>query len=444
MMQQRGTPRVRELAPELAAERYRLEVELDRLESRLERVNPGSDPEGARSLLQGIRRVEVGLEAVDSRVRAAAPALAALNNPETLTPHELSAAFDPGDLLIAFAVDGEETLLFTLAGGGEPSLRAYSLPLGAAEIERRVSVLRALIARGREDGEVEPALLLQAKRLYELLLSPAAEELARAEQLLVVADGPLLPLPFGALVRAIEPLEYVASWKPLALAQSAAVFAELRRDPPSRRGGATVVAFGDPAPSGAGDLPPLPHSRREVESIARLFEGRATVFQGAKATEARAKATETNGGFVHFATHALLDRRFPLESSLVLSPAPDATGSEQDGLLQAWEIASQMQLDADLVTLSACNSALGGELAGEGILGLARAFQYAGARSLVVSQWPVSDRSTTELMERFYRRLLAGEAKSGALRAAQSELMRRDGSRHPFHWAAFQLVGDWR
>ena len=125
---------------------------------------------------------------------------------------------------------------------------------------------------------------------------------------------------------------------------------------------------------------------------------------------------------------------------------------DETGILRAWEIIAEMRTEADLVTLSACDTALGGELAGEGLVGLARAFQYAGARSLLVSQWAVSDRSTAELMVRFYGNLENGMSKSEALRAAQRELIAvaiGDGggesidARHPFFWGAFQIIGDW-
>jgi CHAT domain-containing protein len=107
-----------------------------------------------------------------------------------------------------------------------------------------------------------------------------------------------------------------------------------------------------------------------------------------------------------------------------------------------------MRIEADLVTLSACQSGLGKEVAGEGLIGLTRAFQYAGARSVLASLWSVADASTAELMHRFYRHLRDGTSKDTALQKAQTELIHsavegRDLS-HPFHWAGFQLVGDWK
>ncbi|MEZ5332250.1 MAG: CHAT domain-containing protein [Thermoanaerobaculia bacterium] len=251
-----------------------------------------------------------------------------------------------------------------------------------------------------------------------------------------MGDGPLFSLPFAALVRGAR--------KPIAVAQSGTVFARLHGRPRTPLEAAKIVAFGNPEPL-AEPSSPLPWARRELERVAELFGERATVFYGRGATEERVRATAGEADYLHFATHAVLDRRLPLESALALALPGGRTraASADDGSLRGWEIAEQLDLHADLVTLSACSSALGGELAGEGITGLARAFQYAGARSLLVSLWDVSDRSTAELMERFYEGLRRGESKSGALLAAQASLLSQPQTAHPFHWAAFELLGDW-
>jgi CHAT domain-containing protein len=124
-------------------------------------------------------------------------------------------------------------------------------------------------------------------------------------------------------------------------------------------------------------------------------------------------------------------------------PAAPAEG-QANGLLQAWEILEHVRIDADLVTLSACETALGKEMGGEGLVGLTRAFHYAGARSVHASLWSVGDESTADLMGRFYGYLQRGRSKAAALRAAQLDLIRSDRFSHPFHWAAFTLTGDWR
>lgn len=134
----------------------------------------------------------------------------------------------------------------------------------------------------------------------------------------------------------------------------------------------------------------------------------------------------------------------PLDSALALSP-PGSRPARDNGLLQSWEVFESLRLDAELVTLLACQSGLGREMGGEGLIGLVRAFHYAGARTVLASLWSVSDRSTADLMAAFYERLARGVSKDEALRQAQLHLLRsRGAASHPFHWAGFQLSGDWR
>jgi CHAT domain-containing protein len=226
-----------------------------------------------------------------------------------------------------------------------------------------------------------------------------------------------------------------------------------------------LVAFGDPshsttaaAPSdspsevevrraseGSPDLGPLPFARQEVEAITALFGKRAIAYLGPDATEARAKATVNGHSYVHFACHAVLDEALPLNSALVLSGSETAGEGEDNGLLQVWEIFDTVRLDAKLVTLSGCQTALGEDMGGEGLMSLTRAFQYAGARSVLASLWRVPDQSTADLMVRFYGHLKTGHSKVEALRLAQTDLI-RSGTKaaHPARWAAFALFGDSR
>jgi CHAT domain-containing protein len=186
-------------------------------------------------------------------------------------------------------------------------------------------------------------------------------------------------------------------------------------------------------------LDPLPGTREEIREIAELFAG-AEVYLGEEATEERAKQASPHADLLHFASHGLIDERFPLDSALALTIPVQLQEGRDNGLLQAWEIFENLRLDAHLVTLSACDTALGKEMGGEGILGLTRAFQFAGARSVVASLWNVSDASTAVLMKRFYTYLRQGKTKDEALRAAQLDLILS----HPYHWAGFSLYGDWR
>jgi len=301
-----------------------------------------------------------------------------------------------------------------------------------------------------------------AGELYVLLLKPAEALMSSSQRLLISPDGPLHVLPFGALVRgAGEARQYLVEWKPLHFVVSATVYAELKRGRKEGLSGpGRVVAFGDPkypaAPSDVGNLElrsflgkgmgitPLPGTREEVEGIAELYPKQTVKYLGEEATEERAKGLGKEVRYVHFACHGLLDERFPLNSALALTVPEDPKEGQENGLLQAWEVFERVRLDAELVTLSACETGLGKEMGGEGLVGLTRAFQYAGARSVLASLWSVSDESTVGLMKGFYGGLKAGKGKDEALRDAQLGLLKDARTAHPFHWAPFQITGDWK
>ena len=147
---------------------------------------------------------------------------------------------------------------------------------------------------------------------------------------------------------------------------------------------------------------------------------------------------------VHFATHGMLNNIPPELSGIVLSLV-DKEGQQQDGFLRLQDIYN-LKLQADLVVLSACQTGLGKEIKGEGLIGLTRGFMYAGAPRVVASLWKVDDRATSELMKRFYQGMLGPEALSaaGALRQAQLSIWKEKQWRAPYYWAAFVLQGEWK
>ena len=146
---------------------------------------------------------------------------------------------------------------------------------------------------------------------------------------------------------------------------------------------------------------------------------------------------------LHFATHSLLNNEHPELSGVVLSLV-DRSGRPQNGFLRLYDIYN-LRLASDLVVLSACQTALGGEIKGEGLIGLTRGFLYAGAPRVVASLWQIDDRTSAEMMKRFYEGMLArGERPAAALRIAQVEMWRTKGWEAPYYWAAFTLQGEWR
>jgi CHAT domain-containing protein len=229
---------------------------------------------------------------------------------------------------------------------------------------------------------------------------------------------------------------------------------------PSRAAPGPALAARDDVDAAQPRLGPLPHARREVEAIARLFPG-ARTFVGEDATEAHFFAEAPRARRLHVAAHAIVEAGRPEFSSIALAPesAAGPAPSRADGWLQAFEVQGT-PLAAELVTLSACESARGPVRGEEGPIGLARAFQLAGAERLLVSLWPVDDAATAEFMAEFYTRLQAGASAAGALRATKQQWLRtppRDGDagaprgvaarpasemrRDAAAWAAFVLVG---
>jgi CHAT domain-containing protein len=191
-------------------------------------------------------------------------------------------------------------------------------------------------------------------------------------------------------------------------------------------------------------LPRLPYSRVEAERILAAVPARqswrALGFQASRSAAVSNELSDYR--IVHFATHGLLDSRHPEFSGLVLSLV-DTHGRAENGFLGLEDIYN-LKLRADLVVLSACETGLGKEVAGEGLVGLSRGFMYAGASRVVASLWQVSDEATALLMERFYRGMRDGMRPAAALKMAQVEMSKQPRWRDPYYWAAFQIQGEWK
>lgn len=351
-------------------------------------------------------------------------------------------------------------------------------------IEKQVTAYRKMITVHPKGHRAFQQHYHQARRLYKMLFRPMSQYLVRGHRLIIVPDGILYYLPFETLVKTVARssdqaaamdlrVRYLVEDHSITYAPSAAVLGDLlakRKESVRKLGGRKreLLAYGDPVfslkqrtarartgpeESKLGEIvrgvyegrgikfPPLPSTRAEVEGITRLYPPtKSKAYLGSKATEASVK-TEKLSQYkrLHFATHAIIDEAVPVRSGVVLSLVD--TGDE-DGILQMREIFN-LELEAELVVLSACQTALGKMVRGEGIVGLTRAFMYAGAPSLAVSLWPVNDFSTAEFMKMFYQKMKAGQGNGDALRAAKLEMIHSESPayRHPYFWAAFVLVG---
>ncbi|HXF66383.1 MAG TPA: CHAT domain-containing protein [Burkholderiales bacterium] len=363
-----------------------------------------------RSAVRGPAVRSAGLEAL----REQAPELASLVAVGSTPVVELQARLPEDEALVEYYYDERALYAFVLTRMALAAVR-----LEAAGLEAEVRALRRAIETP-EGTHYEPS----ARRLHERLIRPI-EPFIGGRKLLVVAHGALHYLPFAALH---DGTSFLIERYSLRFLPSASVLRFLR--PAARAGRAGVLALGNPD---LGDPKlDLHHAQEEALAIAqKMPQSRALLRREASETAVRQYAAGFS--YLHFATHGEFNAESPLASALLL-----ARDERSDGLLTVAKLYS-MRLDADLVTLSACETALGRIASGDDVVGLTRGFLYAGAATVVASLWKVEDRATAALMTRFYEELAAGD-KREALRAAQ--LATRERYPHPFFWAAFQLTGE--
>lgn len=467
LLRQAGAGRRRGVSSALLTRQSRL---LDRLNAKVEQRRLLLDRQGtraggdARRLAGELREVQRQLEAVESALRRQSAGRYALALPRPLRAVAIQALLDGDTMLLEYALGTERSALWAVT---RDRIESFELP--AREVietlaRQAYESFSTLDPRPRDEEAAAVA------RLSGLLFGPVAPRLA-GQRLVIVADGALHYLPFAALQQpgGTEPLlvrhEVVSLPSASALAvqrQTLAGQSDMAKTLAGRSLAGRSLAiladpvFGPPDPrlprmaetGPAAGFDRLAWSGREAESIAaQAPAGETLLALGFDASRDTALDRLRGYRLVHFATHGVLDSAHPELSALVLSlRGPD--GRPREGMLRLPEIYN-LDLDAELVVLSGCRTALGPQIRGEGLVGLARGFFAAGARRLVASLWQVQDRASAELMERFYRRLLHGPPEqrmrpAAALRAAQLELRADPGRRAPYYWAAFAAYGDWR
>ena len=464
------------IAPELKERERAVHARIAGIQSQLLRVMSRAKPNPAEvaALEEALKRADAEREQVELEIRRKHPRYAALQYPTPVGVASVQEVLDEQTALLEYVLTRESALLFVLT---RADFRVLRLGVTPATIRERVEKLRAAIAEGPR-WTVFSNYVLNARWLYQDLIQPAEKWLAGKRELIIVPDGVLHYLPFEVLLTkgelTVEPreLSYLARDYAVRYVPSASVLVELSRPEAERsKPEKTLVAYADPIygepdeASAVGKalrsmwgelrrLPRLPYSRQEVERIARLYpDAEVTLFLGAEAREENVKSGEpARYRFVHFAAHGVLNEKQPQYSGIVLTVGATRSGSTappepamrqeatEDSLLQVYEIFN-LKLTADVVVLSACETGLGREVRGEGMVGLTRAFLYAGAQAVVVSLWKVADPATAELMMRFYRQMKAGVGKAEALRRARLELFREGRYVHPYYWAPFVLVG---
>lgn len=376
---------------------------LDRAEADLRSVETSAS---------GMSKRRDAVAAMKKALHAAAPELASLVTVTSLRAPEVQALLAADETLVEYFASGSNLYAFVV---GRASLRAVSLDGKALHDE--VSRFRAALGNPDSPDPMGPARALHAR-----LLTPLG--LPGHGRLIIVPHGDLHYVPFNALHSGRE---YLIDRHSLRVLPSASVMAFLKN---RGAGGGGLLAFGNP------DLGnpkyDLAHAQAEAAAISSL-RSKSTLLLRKEASETAFKTFSARFSYLHLASHGKFLPENPLQSGLLL-----AGDSANDGLLTVGELYS-LSLDADLVTLSACETALGKVEGGDDVVGFTRGFLYAGAATIVSSLWSVDDEATQDLMVGFYKEL-AKSPKAEALRKAQIAV--RAHRPHPFFWAAFQLTGN--
>jgi len=393
---------------------------------------------------------------------------------ERVTLDELRGRVPSGTALLAYWVHPRGTFLWVVRS---QSVQTIQIPVAAAALDE---LTRRYLAPIR-DRTVAEDVALRGKaaehlaagaELQRLLIAPAAAQLEGVERIVIVPDAFLWYLPFEALVSEVKAApaaqpapffweysqaKYLNDSYRIVYAPSATAWVRLAA---AGRGGRGLLSLAPASSatlpgSSARSLPPLPSSRAESATLAALFPG-ARALAGADASEAEFRRAAESARFVHFAAHGYLHRTQPDLSGLLLAPGAgvkDANApAADDGLLQAHEI-KRLRYRGELISVAACNSALGQFSRGEGLLGVGRAFLTSGARNVVVSLWRVNDATGASLMQRFYSGVAREQGLSAALQSAKRSLRGETGRgtvvlgneeisyAHPYFWAGFVQIG---
>jgi CHAT domain-containing protein/tetratricopeptide (TPR) repeat protein len=451
-----------------------------------------AEEEEIQQLVGLYTRLSAERDQIQSALRNSDRRYAALSPPEAMPIAELQASvLDEDTALVEYFLGKERSFVWVVTKDG---LSSFVLPGREAIVSLVSRVDELVFAPLVREGEgadayfarveaAKPLLEREARLLGDVLLSPFIDRL-RERRILLVAHESLHHVPFAALPRGPEGRSRpLLATHEIVRVPSAATLSLLRREaggrfPPPE----SVLVVADPVfsasdprvrrtepgtdlggrttgPPGAAlalyrsrrgsfdvaNLPRLPASGDEAREILRIAgEERVTVLSAFAARRESVLGAWTHGpGIVHLASHSLVDTAHPELSAIVLSMV-DEDGVPMDGLLLLRDI-YETKLSAELVVLSACDTALGKEIRGEGILGLTRGFFHAGARRVIASLWKVDDRATRELMRRLYEGIFRdGLAPGAALRQAQLAMSADPRWMFPFYWSGFELHGEWR
>jgi CHAT domain-containing protein/tetratricopeptide (TPR) repeat protein len=472
-------------------------------------ISLSGDQKQKPSQLEGdLDKLQTESDDIENQIRTASPRYAALTGaqPQSLADVQQK-VLDDGTVLLEYSLGNDSSYLFAVSRSSvslfklsprsnlnklATDFRAQLIP---PKLQRRIVGIDVAADQQRGLGLVEGpaenlgAFINASSALYQAAVAPAASILGD-KRLLFVADGALNYVPFEALIKTSDgadyaSLSYLIKTNEIVYAPSASVIAAIRQqtnkpsgknllvvadpvfntDDPRLKGNSAVQSGGEargfglglesaindvtdsPAPAGGLRLARLVGTRVEAEEIGKIAKAggvQPDLWIDLNASEDNVRSRDmTNYRVIHIATHGLLDAQRPQFTGVVLSLVGN---KNSDGFLRTDEIFN-LRMNPSLVMLSACETGLGKEKRGEGVIGLTRAFMYAGAPTVGVTLWSVADKSTAELMTDFYRRFLSSDKPapaSGSMRDAQLAMISGKKYSAPFYWAPFVLVGEWK
>jgi CHAT domain-containing protein/lipopolysaccharide biosynthesis regulator YciM len=400
---------------ELIEEEQTLRFELASLEKKLrEEMSGGAAPEVCALLQERLKQGQQAYTEIIIRLKANNPEYAELQGYSPISRGEIQRLLDPNTTLISYYVATSKTLAFVIT---RDSFNVVEISVSEKELQDAIGWFRSFASlRGSQSDNL--------KQLDDWLIAPLRQQI-KTPRVCVIPHGILHQLPFAALY---DGKHYLGEQHTIYYLPAASLMPSIKRRNPqaSKR----VLAL---AEANAMGWSALHYVDQEAEAIARLYKGKALLTGHASKAEFLRLAGDYD--ILHIATHAELNMRSPLFSRILLTP--DQNGNQG---LEVREIYDLKLIDTSLIVLSACETQLGTQSKGDDMVGLNRAFIYAGASTVIASLWTVDDQATGLLMRSFYAYLKRGMSKAEALRMAQSKTRRQ--YPNPYYWAAFVLTGD--
>ena len=359
---------------------------------------------------------------------------------------QIQSLLDPDVELLEYYTTNEKIYAWLVS---RDDIRVYEIGIPEKELRKKVDrwllpnisnrprkVEPVIVYVGREEKEVgegereenRKRFQTLSKELYDALLAPVSNGI-KAKNLIVVPHGVLHKVPFGALT---DGSNYVIDRYTISMLPSASVLEYVVKKRKEAKEKALVLA------NPKTEHMPLGYAEVEGRMLESMFANQEAYYRE-RATETTAKRRASDFNVIHFATHGESNERQPMQSGLLLTK-----DDQNDGYLQVHEVFEMDLKSASLVTLSACETALSKIQGGDDLVGLSRGFIYAGTPSILATLWKVDDGSTSKLMEIFYRNWKSGMTKAEALRGAQETVKGMKGYEHPFYWAPFITIGDWK